>query len=207
MIVVTIEGVDGSGKTTIAQALYEYLSNQNDEAELSVVLVHEPGYTDAGRRIYDLIVNVPMPEEARMLLFAADRLLTHRYVEALNPDIVISDRSVYSSYVYQGIVNEDHTYKVQTVYNVTLGSVIDLVIVLDVDYETSTSRLTRKANDKLDEEHIKNFSKIRNSFTYLAREMEENDFSPFMQVAIVDANRSFDEVLNDVISIVEELLE
>jgi len=101
---VAIEGPDGIGKTTFIMKLYEYLINKG----IKTIAIKEPGYTKAGAYIRQAIMKNELTLQEEMELFLADRLMTQNLVvrPALKQNkIVISDRTVISSMVYQGLVN------------------------------------------------------------------------------------------------------
>ena len=99
---ITFEGIDGSGKSSAARALYDHLKD-----ELPVVLTREPGGTELGRVLRTLLQNrtFDLDAKAEYLLFAADRAqhMKEIVLPALAQNkIVISDRMADSSYAYQG---------------------------------------------------------------------------------------------------------
>lgn len=102
-LLISIEGIDGSGKTTLAHSLTTLLCNES----FSVVLTKEPGGTHLGKTIRELVQKqeTPLQPQAEFLLFAADR--AQHYAEVIIPSLeekmlVISDRLGDSSLAYQG---------------------------------------------------------------------------------------------------------
>lgn len=102
-ILIACEGIDGSGKTTLAHALHQFFSSKN----IPVLLTKEPGGTAFGSHLRTLVQNAAIKRcpKAEYLLFAADRAEHFNTVilPALHTHkIVISDRLADSSLVYQG---------------------------------------------------------------------------------------------------------
>ena len=100
-IFIVLEGGDGSGKTTQAKLIAEYLKNNG----FSVVLTREPGGVDTAEKIRTIILNEDVDPVTEALLFASARRehLVKKVIPALNEGkIVICDRFLYSSLAYQG---------------------------------------------------------------------------------------------------------
>ena len=139
---IAFEGVDGAGKSTVAEAVAEQLRAEGRQ----VVTVREPGATAVGEAIREILLHshddlVPWAEA---LLFAAARAqLAEQTVRPLLEAgaWVLSDRSVYSSLAYQGGARELGVDIVRTVNAAGLSGVWpDLVIVLDVEPQTGLAR-------------------------------------------------------------------
>jgi dTMP kinase len=102
-ILIAIEGIDGSGKTTLAQSVHAQLTQQG----FDTVLTREPGDTALGKEIRELVLSqtTPISPKAEFLLFAADRAqhFSELVIPALEKKkLVISDRLADSSLAYQG---------------------------------------------------------------------------------------------------------
>lgn len=102
-ILIAIEGIDGSGKTTLAQSLNNTFKQQG----FDTILTREPGDSALGKQIREIVQTQTMPisHEAEFLLFAADRAqhFSEVILPALkNKKLVISDRLADSSLAYQG---------------------------------------------------------------------------------------------------------
>ena len=177
---ISFEGSEGSGKSTqIARLAAHVQSLQRD-----VISTREPGGTEIGEQIRNIIVHNSkgdeMCPETELLLFTAARAQLVREVIApalVKGKIVLSDRYLDSSTVYQGIGRNLARDPVQQVNQFAVGNVMpDLTIVIDVPTETSLARIRQRASglpDRMERENIEFFSKIRNGYLVLAKAMPE----------------------------------
>lgn len=136
-----IEGGDGAGKTTVANALRTLLEDQGD----TVIVVREPGGTPLGEEVRRLLLHsAEMTPWAEAMLFAAQR--AQLAVDVISPalrrgEVVISDRSLYSSLAYQGGGRGLGVERVKEVNLIALSGVTpDLVVVLEVDPQAGLAR-------------------------------------------------------------------
>ena len=149
---VTFEGVDGSGKSTQARLLQEHLTGLGRE----VVATREPGGTELGERVRELVLNGPqMAAWAEAALFAASR--AEHAAEVIRPALdrgadVVSDRYVDSSLAYQGIARGLGLDRVLEL-NLTVleGLLPDRTFVLAVDAATAAGR-QEGAPDRIERE-------------------------------------------------------
>jgi dTMP kinase len=140
-VFVTFEGVDGSGKSTQAELLRDALAAEGRE----VVLTREPGGTEVGERVRELLLNGPeMTPWAEAALFAAAR--AELVATVIRPALergadVVSDRYVDSSLAYQGIargVGVDHVLELNL--HVVQGLMPDLTVLLLLDPAEAAAR-------------------------------------------------------------------
>ena len=150
---VVLEGGDGSGKSTQLRGLVAWLREQGIE----VVETFEPGATDAGAAIRELLLHRPDPIDpvAEALLMAAD---TREHVATvIRPALargawVVSDRFLPSSLVYQGVVRGLGVGAVAAINRLAVGEVApDLVVLLDVSDVVAETRRASET-DKLEAE-------------------------------------------------------
>ena len=140
---VAFEGGDGSGKSTQVRVLAQRLQDQG----APVVATFEPGATELGQQLRDLVQHGPEDVDARTeaLLYAADR--AYHAATMIRPELargtsVITDRYIDSSVAYQGIGRELGAEAVRALSVwATDGLLPDLVLVLDVDSEVGISRI------------------------------------------------------------------
>jgi dTMP kinase len=167
---VVFEGGEGSGKTTQVNALAELLRSQGRD----VVVTREPGATDLGARIRNLLLHdcTPSPR-AEALLYAADR--AHHVATVIRPAlargaVVISDRYIDSSLAYQGAGRTLPVNEVSWLSNWATGGLKpDLVVVLDIDPAVGLGRAAARGGvDRLERESLAFHERVRLAFLDLA---------------------------------------
>jgi len=148
---VTLEGVDGSGKSTQAELAAAFLA----EAGHEVVATREPGGTPLGERIRELLLDGPvMSAWAEAALFAAARAeLAERVIRPAlaRGATVVSDRYLDSSLAYQGVARGLGVERVLELNAAVAELLPDRTFVLLVDEETSAARLGRRP-DRMERE-------------------------------------------------------
>lgn len=175
---ISFEGSEGSGKSSqIAR-----LANRLQTLKRDVVTVREPGGTESGEQIRNIIVHNSkgdeMCPETELLLFAASRAQLVREVIApalMRGAIVLSDRYLDSSTVYQGIGRNLAADPVNQINRFAVGNVMpDLTIVIDVPTRLGLARIRQRASDlpdRMERENIDFYNKIRDGYLVLAKGM------------------------------------
>ncbi|MEX2251617.1 MAG: dTMP kinase [Acidimicrobiia bacterium] len=163
-----LEGGDGSGKTTVASALAARLRERGDQ----VVVVREPGGTDLGEKVREIVLDSDHVDRwAEVFLFAAQRsqLVRDVVLPALERGAwVITDRSYYSSIAYQGRARGLGEAKVREINEIGLEGVEpDHVFVLEVDPGTALGRQERP--DRIGAESVEFQQEVHNAYAELAR--------------------------------------
>lgn len=169
---ITFEGVEGSGKSTQARLLREFLIEKGHK----VVLTREPGWGDLGKLIRTIILDekdLELDPLAELYLFCADRV--HHVKDFIKPklsngEIVICDRFTDSTIAYQGYGRRLELELVRRVAkSAALGVKPDLTILLDVPVKIGLARLERrKGKTKIDEEPLEFHEKIRDAYMHIA---------------------------------------
>jgi dTMP kinase len=171
-VFVTFEGVDGSGKSTQAELLRDALVAEGRE----VVLTREPGGTDVGERVRDLVLHGPhMTPWAEAALFAAAR--AELVATVIRPALergadVIADRYFDSSLAYQGIargVGVEHVLELNL--HVVQGLVPDLTVLLLLDPAQAGGRVARP--DRLESESADFHRRVDAAYRELAERFPE----------------------------------
>lgn len=145
-ILIAIEGIDGSGKSTLAHNISSSLGEQG----FNTILTKEPGDSQLGKHIRELIQtqNMPIAPQAQYLLFAADR--AQHFAETIIPaladkKLIISDRMADSSLAYQGYGNGLNLEMLHTINNWTMHSIKpDITIFVRVPVETALERCNNR---------------------------------------------------------------
>jgi len=173
-------GPEGSGKSTQIARLAAHLQQSGRE----IVATREPGGTEIGEQIRNIIVHNSkgdeMCPETELLLFTAARAQLVREVIApalMKGAIVLSDRFLDSSTVYQGIGRNLAADPVNQINRFAVGNVMpDLTIVIDVPTEVSLARLRQRASDlpdRMERENLEFYKKIRDGYLVLTKGMPE----------------------------------
>ena len=196
---VTFEGTDGSGKTSVINGLTEQLEQLGYQDRYLVTL--EPG----GNKISEAIRHILLDEEyegmdpkTEVLLYAAARRqhLVQTVLPALKAGkIVLCDRYVESSLVYQGVGRKVGIEPVLAINNFATDELkADLTFVLDIDPEVGLKRIANNRLDevnRMDKERLEFYQAIRRAYLKLVAK------EPHRLVAI-DANQELAQVQSDV---------
>jgi dTMP kinase len=194
---ITIEGLDGAGKTTLAQGLQAELSRAGTPAEL----LREPGGVELSERIRALVKDPAhqVSPRAETLLYAAARAqLVEEKVEPLLAagTWVVLDRFVDSSLAYQGGGRELGEDAVRTVNEFATGGLVpDLTLLLRIEPATGRERLAGRgdAPDRLELEDAAFFERVREFYERLATRPG---------VTVIDASQEPDRVLAEALEAV-----
>ena len=199
---IVMEGPDGSGKTTQINLLKEYL----EEAGYECLITREPGGTVIGEEVRQLILNPEHKEMSpvtEMLLYAASRAqLVHEVIgPALEEGkIVISDRLVDSSIVYQGIARKLGISTVSAVNAPGIGIYRpDGIFFIDLSEAEGLRRKKEQKNlDRMEQEGI--------DFHHMVSEGYRKVLSGRPEVMKIDGGRSIDTIQKKIRNHVDELL-
>ncbi|KAF0095677.1 MAG: dTMP kinase [Puniceicoccaceae bacterium 5H] len=177
---ITFEGSEGSGKSTQISRI----ANRFEDAGYEVVVTREPGGTRIGEEVRQILMHNDsssnMTPEAELLLFAASRAQLVR--EVISPAIengciVLCDRFMDSTTVYQGIARQIASEPVKLINEFAVGDVEpDVTVVIDVPAELGFERIKTRVSDltdRMEEENIDFYQKVRNGYLMLAKAMPE----------------------------------
>lgn len=179
-IFISFEGSEGSGKTTQISRIAERFEKEKFE----VVVTREPGGTAIGESIRHLLKHDDsgdaMFPETELLLFAAARaqLVREVIVPALEAGkIILSDRYLDSTTVYQGVARQISSEPVQAINNFAAGELMpDLTIILDVPVEIGFSRVKHRVSDlpdRMELESVEFYEQVRKGYLLLAESMPD----------------------------------
>ncbi len=198
---ITLEGIEGAGKSSHMQFIAEKLQQAGKE----ILLTREPGGTDLGEGIRELLLTKneeAMFEETELLLMFAAR--AQHVQQIILPAIaqgkmVICDRFTDSSYAYQGGGRGIAIEKIRQLESWVLsGFKPDLTLLLDLSVETGLSRARARGEaDRFEIETVKFFQNARDTFLNIAQDEPR-------RVKIIDAEQKLETVQS---SIMEVLLE
>lgn len=200
---ITLEGGDGSGKTTQASLLRDWLESEGR----IVVRTREPGGTEVGVLIRDIVLHHrgDVSPRAEALLYAADR--AHHIATVVRPalergEVIIQDRYLDSSVAYQGagrVLGRDEIRDLSLW--ATEGLLPDLTVLLDLDPATARARLDAadKPFDRLEAERDEFHARVRAEYLALAAAEPE-------RFLVLDASLPADEIAEAVRARVTALL-
>lgn len=193
---ITLEGMDGAGKSTHIPTIIAALQARGNE----VVSTREPGGTALGERLRELLLHENMhPETETLLMFAARRehIATIIAPALARGAYVLSDRFTDATYAYQCGAKGVSAAKIQLLEQwVQADLQPDLTLLFDVPVEVSIQRLANiQSLDKFEREDADFFARIRQAYLQRAQQNPA-------RFRIIDANRSLD----DVKQLVEEII-
>ena len=204
-VFITFEGGEGSGKTTIANMIQKTLAQEG----YHVVLTREPGGVEIAEKIRDIIHDVKyinMDRKTEALLYAASRRqhLVEKVIPALESDaIVICDRFVDSSIVYQGIARG---IGIDEVYQMNLFATENILpkrtIFFDIQPEDGLKRVYENKDrevNRLDLENIDFHRKVYQGYLSLCDKFPN-------RIVKIDASLDIDHVYQQVLKKIREIL-
>ncbi len=204
---ITLEGVEGSGKSTQIHLIEEYLNKLNYQ----VVKTFEPGDTEIGKDIRGVLLNPDysnLVARTELLLYTAERA---QHVEelikpALREDkIVISDRYIDATIAYQSYGRELDLNLINKLNHIATGGLKpDLTLLLDIDPSISLERAkdatanSGSKGDRIEAENLSFHQKVREGYLDLARKED--------RIEVINANQSLESVLNEIVRILKKRL-
>ena len=200
----TLEGVDGCGKSTQLCFLTEYLKQKG----LDVLLTREPGGCAISEQVREILLspeNKAMSAETEMLLYAAAR--TQHIAEKILPaleagKVVLSDRYLDSSIAYQGYGRELGEARVRQINWYAIERCMPdatFLFLLEVDRSFERIRQGRESKDRLEQESRGFFERVDFGFHALAQKEK--------RIRVIDAARSVEQVWAELREKVDEVLE
>lgn len=192
---ITVEGTDGSGKTTQIKLMEEYLKSKGYE----VVLTREPGGTNIGEKIRSLILdpeNTEMGEISEMLLYAAARaqIVSELIKPSLNSGkVVICDRFVDSSYVYQGFGRGIDFKIIEDVNRAALDGVTpNITFFMDLRPEIALGRrIASTGADRIEKEKMEFHVRVYSGYKKIAALYPD-------RIKSIDGNRNVEEISTEI---------
>ncbi len=189
---ITVEGVDGAGKSTAMAWLAEQIT-----AQRTTVLTREPGGTPLGERLRELLLHEKMDLETEtLLMFAARR---EHIAQVILPalargEVVISDRFTDATFAYQGGGRGVAFDKITQLERWVQGDLQpDFTLLFDVPLDVARARLTQRAAqtqealDKFEQESFEFFKRTREAYLQRAEQSPQ-------RMAVIDSTRSLNEV-------------
>jgi dTMP kinase len=207
---ITLEGIEGSGKTSQVQKMAAFLESRGH----TCLLTREPGGTPIGRRIRQVLLdpeNRDLDPGAELLLYTADRVQHVRTVilpAIAAGKVVICDRYVDATRAYQGVARKLDIELVETLHRLLVDNLKpDLTFLLDLPPEEGLRRAwaqidsgARSAREtRFEKEALEFHTRVREGYLNLAAREPE-------RIAVVDARVSVADVWRQMAQILEKTL-
>lgn len=203
---ITFEGPEGAGKTTVIQKITERLEQEN----IQVLSTREPGGIEIAEKIRAVILDpehTTMDERTEALLYAAAR--SQHYFEKVRPaldagKLVICDRFIDSSLAYQGYARGIGVDEVLAINEFAIGKKLpDITILFDLAPEVGLARIQANGErevNRLDVESLAFHQKVREGYGLLVKRYPE-------RIKVVNAEQSVEQVIEDVWSIITDVIQ
>ena len=197
---IVFEGPDGCGKSTILDLVYNYYKNKN----IPVIRTREPGGTDLGEEIRDIVLNsksnISSMSEAFLMASSRCQLVDELIIPSLKTHNVLSDRFVLSSLVYQGIARGIGFEKVKELNDFALKELKpDLTLYFSLDYDQALARKTKRGTtDNIEGEKGGFHRSIHEGY-----EMVYNRYKEDFNIIKIDASKSISQVFESVAKILD----
>lgn len=200
---ITFEGPDGSGKTTQARLLAEYLESHGRPT----VLTREPGGTAISEQIRDLVLSnryQTIRHETEALLFSAAR--AQIVAEVIRPAlaqgrIVVCDRYADSTLAYQGFGLGLDLDALRVITRFATGGLVpDVTVYVDVPVEVGLARRHRGEMNRLDRKDLEYHARVREGFLKLAQAEPQRWW-------VIDGTRSTEQVQQEIRTRLEKMME
>jgi dTMP kinase len=199
-VFISFEGVEGSGKTTQAEALVKWLTERN----ISHIYIRDPGCTQIGEKIREILLSKEfrnMHAHCEVLLFLAARsqLTYEKILPALGEKkVVVTDRFSDSTFAYQCYAR-DLPRRMIAIFNrfATAGIKPDLTFLVDVD--TAVRKERGKFEDRMETEAEVYHQRVRQAYKLLAARSKK-------RFRVLDGEKPVNVIQDEVISHIRELL-
>ena len=199
---ITIDGVEGAGKSTQIEFICEYLKAEG----INVILTREPGGTDIGEKIRTLLLSNSTgkmhADTELMLMFAArNEHIQNKIMPALKQgDWVLSDRFTDASYAYQGGGRGLDVGRIaQLEHWVSQDFTADMTLLLDVPVEIGMSRVeSRGKKDRIELEATDFFNRVRQAYIDRSEQFPE-------RIKLIDSSQTVDHTKQQIKVILDSL--
>ena len=186
MKLISFEGIEGVGKSTQINLIQEWLRTKG----LSTKLIREPGSTEFGEKIRELLLSNDSDISAHselLLMFAARAEMVNEHLVNPKEDILLCDRYYHASIAYQGYGRKLSLDLIENLIRNINCPIPDLTIIYDLDVRLGFKRKANDDIDRIESAGVNFFEDVRKGYQQIAKDREE--------VVILDASQSID-VLN-----------
>lgn len=197
---ITLEGIEGSGKTSSLKSITDLLDKKN----ISYVVTREPGGSSIGKELRAILLDpeTEISPEVELMLMLSDR--KDHVEKIILPNLekgnwVVSDRFMDSSIAYQGGGRQLGKKLIISVAEYLNLPQPDLTLLFDLPVETSLSRVKARGElDRFEKEELEFHKRIRNTYLDLAKNNSN-------RIKIIDSSEKIESMLNNVKQAIEKL--
>ena len=197
MKLITFEGIEGVGKSTQINLILEWLTSKG----YSTKLLREPGSTDFGEKIRELLLSKESNISAHtelLLMFAARSEMINNHLIGSTNDFILCDRYYHASIAYQGYGRKLSLDLINQLIKGINCPIPDLTIIYDLDVKTGFKRKSNDVIDRIESSGTNFFENVRNGYKEIAKNRAE--------VEILDASQPIELISQQTKSLVERLL-
>ena len=197
MKLITFEGIEGVGKSTQINLILEWLISKG----YSTKLLREPGSTDFGEKIRELLLSKESNISAHtelLLMFAARSEMINNHLIGSTNDFILCDRYYHASIAYQGYGRKLPLELIDQLIKGINCPIPDLTIIYDLDVKTGFKRKSNDVIDRIESSGTNFFENVRNGYKEIAKNRVE--------VEILDASQPIELISQQTKSLVERLL-
>ena len=195
---ITIDGIEGTGKSTQIDLLRQYFVNKKKQC----LFTREPGGTILGEGIRNLLLNkdsnIDDLSELLLMFAARNQHIQQQIKPYLSNNIhVVSDRFTDASFAYQGAGRGVDTKKIAILEALIMDDFRpDYTIFLDIDLETSMKRISKRGEkDRIEQESLDFFSRVRKAYLDLAKQHPK-------RITVIDAKQPKKEIHQQIIEVI-----
>lgn len=200
---ITLEGIEGTGKSTAIKFIHRYLQQKN----IPLILTREPGGTKIGDAIREVLLNQydeKMEGKTELLLMFASR--AQNLAQVIRPALaegnwVLSDRFTDASYAYQGGgrgLPEKYIAQLEQVVHADLQP--DITFLLDAPVQVGKSRIKNRAvTDRIEQERQEFFERVRAAYLERAKKFPH-------RFRVIDASQSLSNVEQQISQVLDQII-
>lgn len=196
MKLITFEGIEGVGKSTQINLVLDWLKSKG----FSTKLLREPGSTDFGEKIRELLLskesNITSHTELLLMFAARSEMIVEHLIDS-NVDFILCDRYYHASIAYQGFGRKLSLELIDNLVQAIDCPTPDLTIIYDLDVKVGFERKSNDVIDRIESSGIDFFEDVRKGYKKLANDRKE--------VELLDASQSIESVTEQTKVLIERL--
>lgn len=192
MKIISFEGIEGVGKTTHINLLKEYLENKG----FTVQVLREPGSTNTGEKIRDILLNSDddiSNETELLLMFAARSELICKKINNTSCDFLLLDRFFDASIAYQGYGRKLSIEFIKSLISFIDCPIPDKSILLDISVNDGFTRKSNDIKDRIESAGNNFFNNVRNGYLKIAEESPD-------RFLVIDASNEINIIHKEIIN-------